>query len=454
MAGLDGLFDGESQLSQFFIWGVMQQVAGALLGPAVTELSKLVNSATPTTPLSADQAAQLVVRKLIDDGTGRDIANDNGIGGNDFEKLVTAGGRAPDLGTVVAAYHRQYIGEAGGAGTDVSLDGALIDAGIRPEWFDAFKKAIIDWPSRQEVMNALLEGQITQPVAYDWYIKAGGNPDWFQIDFDANGSAPTPNELNVMTNRGIIPADGEGPTVVSFHQGFLEGPWRNKWEAPMRKLGLYIPPPRTITALVHEGAVTDAQALAWFQDTGMSAETAAVYLKSAHSTKTAAAKGLTVSNIEALYKAGLVTVPEATAQLVALGYPATSAAELLKLADFNTAHASVTTAVNRVKTLYVQHKITKANATDALTKLGQPAETVTALLQVWDVEISVNVKQLTEAQVVSAWGYLVLTDDEAIGNLQAIGYTPYDAWVLLSTKNKGPLPNPPAKGPAPIGVLP
>ena len=75
-----------------------------------------------------------------------------------------------------------------------------------------------------------------------------------------------------MARRGIIPWDGEGAGVVSFRQAFLEGPWRNKWEPYFRSLADYIPPPRTVTAMVREGAMTDADALKWYRAAGLTQE--------------------------------------------------------------------------------------------------------------------------------------------------------------------------------------
>lgn len=454
MVDLGSVFGAESTAGQLLIWGVGQQVIGAAIAPFLQSLANETWQVDPSVPVPPGTLADLVQRGLIDPGAGAAEAKKSGIGGDQFDKLVLAAETAPNLGTLIAGYQRQKLQLGDGTTANDSLLGGLKELGIDPKWWDLITELAVDWPSPADVMNALLEGQIDRPTALDWYVKGGGNPDWFQHDFDSKGSAPTPDMLNTMVNRGYIPVGGEGPDVTSFHQGFLEGPWRNKWETPMRQLGLYIPPPRTITALIHEGAVSDSQALAWFQDTGMSAETAAVYLKSAHSTKTSTAKALTVSNITALYNDKLITESEAETQLVALGYPATSAQELLKLADFNLAHAQITSAVNRIKALYTQRKINAGAAGKALAQLGQPAAQVSALIETWDIQLSADVKQLTEAQVVGAFVYEIMTQDEAMGNLEAIGYTAYDAWVLLSVRNQAPLPNKPAKVSGGGGIIP
>lgn len=454
MAGFGDILGKGSIAEQFLIWGVLQQLTGAGMAPFLQSLENEVWKLDPSLPVPPGILAELSNRGLIDDASAANQAEESGVGGAQFANLKKANIQAPDLGTAIAAYQRQLIDQGGGDSPDASLYGALKDLRVDPSWWPIVKALAVDWPSPADVMNALLEGQIDRATALDWYLKGGGNPDWFDNDFNSKGEAPTPNMLGDMVHRGLIGLDGEGPAVTSFHQGFLEGPWRNKWETPMRGLIEYIPPPRTITALVHEGAVTDAQALAWFQDTGMSAATAAVYLKSAHSTKTAAAKALTVSNIEALYKNKLITESTATADLVALGYPADQATLLLKLATLNNTTSHVNAAVTKVRTLYTQRKITADTAKKSLVALAVPDDQTTALLEIWDIELAANVKQLTEAQVVDAWDYGAMSDTEALGNLEAIGYTPYDSWVLLSIKNKGALPNKPAKTETSGGILP
>jgi hypothetical protein len=66
---------------------------------------------------------------------------------------------------------------------------------------------------------------------------------------------------------------------------------------------------------------------------------------------------------------------------------------------------------------------------------------------VWELERAATFRPLTEAQLVAAWGNGVLTQAEAESELVAIGYTAFDAWVLLSNHNKGPLPGKPPRGP-------
>jgi hypothetical protein len=76
------------------------------------------------------------------------------------------------------------------------------------------------------------------------------------------------------------------------------------------------------------------------------------------------------------------------------------------------------------------------------------------MIDIWSLEAAISVRTLTEAQIVAAWEKDVLTNDEAMSELSNIGYTPFDAWVLLSTKAGNPLPDRPQQGPAaPLGAV-
>lgn len=453
MPGLGDLFGKGSIAEQFLIWGVLQQLAGAGMAPGLQSLQSEVWKLDPSMPVPPSVLADLVFRKLIPLAQGQDEAVRSGIGPDAFGLMVQSVQSAPSLGALIQGVQRKILVTGGSGADDGSFEAGLQQLGIAENWWPLLTQLTVNIPTSEEALNALLEGQITEAEAYDRYQKAGGDPTWFRDDFNSRGSAPSPVELGEMVNRSIIPADGSGPDVVSFEQGFLEGPWRNKWLPKMLELSKYRPPPRTITALIHEGVLDDATALAWFKGWGMDADTAAIYLKSAHSGKTSAAKDLTVANILSLYSDKLLTEADATAKLVSLGYPATSAAELLKLHDFNANQTAMRSAVSKIKTLYIGRKINPAAAKAALNKLGVAAADQTSNLEIWDIELESTVRQLTEAQVVASFVQGVVEQGEAQANLEVLGYTPYDSWVLLSTASKGPLPGKPAKGPGAVGLF-
>lgn len=454
MSALGELFGKGSIGEQFLLWNVGSQIGQAGMGPFLQALQARVWRADPNMPLPPGEAADLVARALLGHDDGAQNAASSGFDGSKFDLMVKAAGHGPTLPALLEMLRRGLIAEEADIHGRPSFKAAVTDTGLRPEWVNAVRELGVQLPSIAEVMDAWLEGQIEEDEAKRRYIEAGGDPTWFQTSYNANGSAPTPDMLGTMANRRIIEWEGTGPGVVSFHQGFLEGPWRNKWLGPMRKLQEYLPPPRTVTALEKEGSITADEALQLYEQTGLSPELAKAYLASAQHTKVATDKTLAKDDILQLYQDKIIDEAKAVKLLEALKYTAETATLILRVADTRRAMSAVNSALSRIRTLYVSHKITKQAAKSSMTTLGIPAGQEEMLLATWDVENAANVKQLTEGQIVSAFYYGILNQQQAIDELRLIGYTAYDSWVLLSIRNKGALPDPPAKGPNPIGVLP
>ena len=113
------------------------------------------------------------------------------------------------------------------------------------------------------------------------------------------------------------------------------------------------------------------------------------------------------------------------------------------------AEASINSAISKIRTLYTSYKIDSTAAQNALASLAIPADQVQALLQIWTYERAANIKPLTEAQIVDAFHYAIINQDQAQSELESLGYLPHDAWTLLCIKEKAVLPNEPAAGTIP-----
>lgn len=454
MAGFGDLFGKESVAGQFLMWNVGSVLTGALMSPLVNELTQLAYLSDPNVPLSPNAVAELVSRGLASEAWGKEEAQLTGVDQDRLNHLIDAVRHAPPLEAILSLYSRG-LGDGGPGGiTEGELNLALADLGVDPKWQAAAKLLAVQPPTAQEALNALLQGQITEEEAVSRWVQAGGDITWFQHAFDSEGSSPTPDMLGTMANRGIIPWEGGGPEVTSFHQGFLEGPWRNKWEAPMRRLAEYLPPPRTVTALQHAGVITNAQALALYEKEGLSPELAAAYVKSATEAKVVADKNLAKGDILALYKGKIITHAQALSLLGTLKYSTVDAGYILAVADLAQTTSNTRASVSRVHALYLGHKITKTAAVGVLHDLGISSSISAATIAQWDLEKSVNVRQLTPAQIETAWDKNIFTLAEALSELEHLGYTPYDAWVLMSIKNGKALAGKPAIDASGPGVLP
>lgn len=439
MPGFGDFFKAGSTAEQFLIWGVLMQVLQPLLLPFTGELQKLVLSGAPILPISANDAAELVARGLTNDGDGQDIANDNGIGEDGFHKLVKLSQHAPALSYAFELFRRGEIGMGSDDPAQVSLRGAMTDAGIPDAWHAQLAKLATAIPSPAEVMNALLEGQITRGEAEKRWKDAGGDPTWFQHAYDANGQAPTPVQALELLNRGIIPKNGTGPRAVSYEQAFLEGPWRNKWLPAFLALAEYLPPPRTVTAMYHDGQIDHATAASLLRKQGLSAVLAEAYLSKAATTHTATEKHLAKGEITKAYADGIMTRAQATKALEDIKYQAHDVKVILDLVDVHAKVSQLNSATNRVRAQYETGKLTDAQAEALLHQLGVDAAQARGTVAIWRLTVTHRTKTLTAAQIESAHHYELLDSRSAITLLMALGYDEFDAWLSLSVRNHAPL---------------
>lgn len=438
--GIGGLLGGIA--NNTLIQMVLYQLVGALVGPVLQPYAQTVGNTVwptnPVVPLSPSEAALAVIRNIVTEDQGAAEAVQSGTNRARFHQLVQLTGDAPAPEELAIALRRKII-------TQARYEEGIRQGRLRDEWSDTIKALAVNEPSPQAILQAYLEGQVSEADARARYAQLGGAPEYFDILFNAQGSAPTPLEAAAMARRGIIPWTGHGAGVVSFEQAFLEGPWRNKWLKPYQDASAELPPPRTVTAMFREGALTHAQAADLLAKQGLTPALVEAYLFAGSSGKTQSAKDLTQAVLIQLYRDRLMPAPQVTKLLIGLGYDASEADYLIALADFQLQAKWVTSAVSRLHSLYVGHHLTKAHAVNALKSLGIDTAAQGDILADWDLELAANVKQLTPSEIAGAYKYDVMTAEQALARLGEAGYVEADAWLYLAVHNHGSagLPPPP-----------
>lgn len=448
LSALTKLFGKNGPAEQLLVYGLLQQLLGAVLAPELEMVTRGVNELLQSTPLSPADLAEMVVRHIVSSDVGESYAKQSGVAPSDFARLVQMAGDAPAPGDLAEALRRGLIEERGAGPHATSFEQGIAEGRLGDKWREMIKQLSVREPTPADALDALLQGQLEDSDARQKYERFGGDPEHFTWLFNARGSAPTPLEASQMANRGIIPWDGTGPDATSYLQAFLEGPWRNKWAEPYRKLAEYHPPARTIVAMVRSGALSDEQAVSFFKELGMSQELAEASLRDAHHQKTQAVRELSLSMVQQLYRDQVISKADAKTMLAADRYTDEEQDFILQLEDVRRAVAAVNSAIGRVHSLYVARKIDKGQASNALDRLTVPPGQRDDLLATWLIERGANVKTLTAAEIASAFHYKVIEQDEAMAELVADGYTPRDAWILLSVREHAKLDNEPAPGPA------
>lgn len=439
--GLDlgALFSADSPIGQMVIYGVLQQVLEATLGPGLAVTTQEINAANPVMVLSPADLADLVVRNYLDAPTGESTAKKSGVSPEDFALLVKAAGDAVDTTTLIEGYRRRILGwDTSENGMPSVLDG-IREGRLADKWAPLIQ-ALGDVPlGVADAVDAVVEGQISmeegKAIAY---LNGISGPD-FEILYNTRGNPPAPSELAEMVRREIIPVHGSGPGVLSFDQGIAEGASKDKWTKAYEQLLTVLPAEGRVTTLLRNGVITRDQAITYYRQLGYDQAAAAAFADEASAVKTTADKALAKSDVITLYADGAITRQSAAGLIQALGYDATEAEQILTIQDLHTATAATNAAISRISSYFIARKIDENGAVNALNALNVPPAQQTSLLTAWEIERTSNVKLLTESQIADAWAYKIIDTPAAVTELMALGYTELDAWIVLSIKNKAPI---------------
>lgn len=465
MAGLADLFGEGSVARQFLIYGVGYEIARAIVGPVFRALEQNVNERDPNDILSPAALADLVVKGWMTQADGEKEAAKAGLDKDRFTAMVNGTGEPIPLMMALEFWRRGFMPFDASHPGEISVETAIRQSHMRDDWLNVIHQGHLQPPSAAAAVNAVLRNQISEDegLAMAWYAGLGVHnlapPDdpaladtkrAFDILVNSSGIPPAPGELLTLVRRGVIPwgdldpaTKTPNPAELSFAQGIFEGDLKDKWMPALSNLYEAIPSPYYILESLKAGGIDQKTAADLFAKDGYPEAVINGFLSGAAQAKVAKQKNLTVSNIETLYAAQALSSDQATSMLTTLGYTADEAGFILELKDFDRALATLNSTVNKLKTLYVARKITATEATNALNSLGIPSGQVTVLFNDWDLERTNNLKILTEAQIAGAFKYGILAQDDAINRLVAIGYSEFDAWVVLSVEVKGPIPDQP-----------
>lgn len=465
LADLAGDAPGPQQLAQALRRGLIQRTgkgAGSTSyeqgiaegrlhnkwGPMLAELD--IQLLTPA------DAASAVVRNFISRETGLGLAGKQGVEAGTFETLVHLSGDAPGPQQLAEALRRGAIPRDGKGAGSTSFEQGIAEGRLADKWAPVIQALAKIWPTPVDALDAALKGQIPDAEGRQLYERLGGDLQFYPWLLASIGDSPTPLEAAALAARGIIAEHGIGPNVLSYDQAVKESRYRNKWGPAYRKLAEHIPPPSTLVTMLAHRNIDAKTAHQLLLQNDMSPEVAAAYVAEAEYEAISDYRGLTEAAVTGMYVGHVITREQATGLLEALHVSKAAAGLLLDYADMRYVIDSVNKSVNRIATLFVGRKISIQTAKDALTRLQIDAKAAEDLIADWELQAAANVKLLTEAQIVDAWYLTIMTQAEAVNALGAIGYTEYDAWVLLSNKAKGPLPGKPRNtaAPPPNQVIP
>jgi hypothetical protein len=399
--------------------------------------------------LSPADVASAVVRNFLDLPDAERIAAKSGVSAADLATLRHLAGDAPGPQQLAEALRRGAIPEQGVGPGSTSFTQGIAEGRLADKWAPVIKALAKLWPTPVNALEAALKGQVTADEGKRLYELLGGDLQFYDWLLHSQGEGPTPLQAADWARRGIIPWDGTGPEVTSYAQAVRESRFRNKWAAAYRASAQFVPNPREVVTLLKDGAATKEQAAVWLRQAGADDAAVAAFIAEADATALSQYRGLTTTTVLGMFYDRLISEADAGKILQSLHVSPQAIPLMLAYADLQRAIAQQKSAVSRIGSHYAARKITKETARQSLLTLKVPAAALDDIMATWQLENSINVRLLTPAQIADAFELKIMTPAEALTELQNIGYTPYDAWVILSLKAKAPLPGMPAPGPAP-----
>lgn len=454
-------------LSSFFIYGVMLQLASSVLQPFFQATSNDIWAAHPTKPLSPADLAVGAVRGIVPGGPAitsypeeiNAIAGESGISAADMQYLANITGNPPSPQDLLEMKRRGII-------TLAQLATGLKEGDTRDEWIPMFEQLINQWITPTDFVAAAVREQVTRPVAQAWANAAGLDTGWdvsqypgpqlevgtppeepavnmFDLLFDIAGRPPGPQELGHMANRKLIDwtnADAglpsPDPTAITFEQGIAESDIKTKYTAVLQALQVYVPPPRMVTGLLEKGGITEDPARLYWQYGGVPASLVDAYVYEATQQATIQDKLLAKGDILTAYYDQVIDNATATELLDLLGFTGAVAEFQLATVDMRREIKALNAEVNRIGSYYMHYKLTEVGAENALTTLGVPAGQIQGLLSIWSVDRIVPNRLPTTSQISKAVQYGTLTVNEALSKLELLGFTAYDAAIVLSAEGE------------------
>jgi len=439
---LQGLL-GSQAVRSIAEWMMLQNLVQALEAPLTAELGQSAFGQFPTLVATPDQLAACLVRGHIEPSRAREEAKKSGYDREPFQLLVDNAGQPLPLQALLEAWRRGFIPRQGSGADSVALEQGIRESDLKNKWTPVVEQLQFQLANPGVVIEGWLRAQLEEAKARDLLRQNGIDDDTASLMYKAAGRPPSPQELFELWHRGKIPLTGRGGDTLSVEQGFLETDLKNKWWAVYPMLAEYLPPPRTVTAMLREGALTDAQAADFFHKAGLSPELTAAYLAAAHHQKTAASKELAKSDVLALYADGFIPAAQVVDLLGKLGWSAQDAQLEMDIVDFRSTKALLSGAITRIKNLYVNRKIANQVAVEALGKLGLTPAGISRQFAVWDVERANLVQRLTAAEWATAVKDGLVEEGQAVAQLVSLGWTPFEAWVRIALGNKGTMKTPP-----------
>lgn len=400
------------------VGGLIGPLLGSIVAPLVQDISNSSWPKNPSIPLSPPELALGMLRHNPSIGDPYAEAAKSGLSASRLDALLYNTGESLPVGELLLLYRRGQISEA-------RLVTGLRQSRIRDEWLPEVLDLRFQPPGAGTVITGALKGHLSDADAAKRLGESGIDPANFAWMRASSGRPPGIVEMIGLWNRGYT---SQARVEAAVRQSDIN----DDYLAEVLNLRWYHVPPRSIVPMLRSGSITEARARQLLSEHGVRPADQDAFILEATQHASANVKELSASQIARAYEEKLIPRATAIARLEALKYNAADSTLLLDMADAAVARAALGAATTRIHSLYVRRKITKAQASADLSKIGQPPAAITQLFQLWDEELSTDVPYPTVAQWVGAYRREVIDLPRCIAEVQKAGFTGWGVKVEIA----------------------
>jgi hypothetical protein len=368
-------------------------------------------------PLPVAEAALAVLRGNMTSAEALKVAADAGLSPADFNVLIGNTGEPLALMQLLEAYRRKFIDKA-------TLDKGIKQSRIRDEWIPVAEQLRYSPMSVSDAVNAVVQNHLAQDVAQRYAEENGLDPTAFPTLVETAGEPLSRTEMEQLFNRGLV-------TQADVEQALRESRLKNKYITDAFKLHVRLLEPRMLSSAVRDGSITKAEGIRKAMEYGYSESDATVLVSQATASKLRTYRERELSAVEVLYENNAISESELTTLAGELGFDADETKAIAAAAEYRREEKVMATAISVARSKYLAHHMTDNDATNYLSAVGIPSAQTQYLINVWSLERTAYVRELTEAQIIRAMKKQVITPEDALTRLTNFGYSDADAKILI-----------------------
>jgi hypothetical protein len=367
--------------------------------------------------LSPADAALAVLRGNMPYGEAVAVAAEYGLTQSDFDIMVGNTGEPPGPEQLLEANRRGFIDKA-------RLAQGIAESRIRNDWLDVMEKLAFSPMSTADAVNAVVQNHLTTEQAAAIASQNGLEPGAFQTLVDTAGEPLSRTEMEQLFNRGLV-------TEAQVNQALDESRLKPKYNQLAFELHTRLLQPSELADMVMWGAISHANGVAEAMKLGYDNKGAAGLIDSAVNKKLESDRLTVIRAIEVLYQDNAISEADAHSQMARLGFSESEVSFKLQAAELKRHTRLINTGLTAIRSKFIAHHIDKLGASNAIDAMGIPHQQRDAMLQLWTIEQSANVAQLTEAQIIKALKNQTITVEDAKQRLLNKGYRPEDVTILI-----------------------